>query len=41
MSTLAVFFAGMFAGGGIVFLAMCFAFCAGRTEREDSDEDVQ
>lgn len=28
MSTLAVFCAGMFAGGGIVFLAMCFAFAA-------------
>ena len=41
MSTLAVFFAGAFAGSVITFLAMCFAFCAGRTEREDSDEDVQ
>lgn len=41
MSTLAVFFAGAFTGAGITFLAMCFAFCAGRTEREDSDEDVQ
>lgn len=28
MSTLAVFFAGMFAGGGIVFLAMVLAFAA-------------
>lgn len=41
MSTLAVFFAGAFVGAGVTFLAMCFAFCAGRTEREDSDEDVQ
>jgi hypothetical protein len=29
MSTLAVFCAGMFAGGGIVFLAMALAFVAG------------
>ena len=28
MSTLAVFCAGMFAGGGIVFLAMVLAFAA-------------
>ena len=41
MSTLEVFFAGAFAGAGVTFLSMCFAFCAGRTEREDSDEDVQ
>lgn len=29
MSSLAIFFAGMFAGGGIVFLAMVLAFAAG------------
>ena len=29
MSTLAVFCAGMFAGGSIVFLAMVLAFAAG------------
>ena len=31
MSTLEVFFAGAFAGAGVTFLSMCFAFCAGRT----------
>ena len=42
MSSLCIFFAGAFAGAGVTFLAMCFAFCAGRTEREDNDdEDVQ
>ena len=36
-----IFFAGAFAGAGVTFLAMCFAFCAGRTEREDKgNEDV-
>lgn len=29
MSSLAIFCAGMFAGGGIVFLAMVLAFAAG------------
>ena len=42
MSTLTVFFAGAFAGAGVTFLSMCFAFCVSRTEREDKDdEDVQ
>ncbi len=42
MSSITVFFAGAFAGASVTFLAMCFAFCAGRTEREDKDdEDVQ
>jgi len=42
MNNLAIFFGGAFAGACVTFLAMCFAFCAGRTEREDKDdEDVQ
>ena len=42
MSSLCIFFAGAFTGAGVTFLSMCFAFCAGRTEREDKDdEDVQ
>lgn len=42
MSSLVIFFAGAFTGAGVTFLAMCFAFCVGRTEREDKDdEDVQ
>ena len=39
---MSVFFAGAFFGSLVTFLVMCFAFCAGRTEREDKDdEDVQ
>ena len=38
---LTIFFAGAFAGAGGTFLAMCFAFCAGRTEREDTDDDEE
>jgi len=42
MSNFAIFFAGAFCGACVTFLSMCFAFCAGRTEREDKDdEDVQ
>lgn len=42
MNNLAIFFGGAFAGACVTFLSMCFAFCAGRTEREDKDdEDVQ
>ena len=37
-----IFFAGALFGACVTFLAMCFAFCAGGTEREDKDdEDVQ
>lgn len=42
MSSLAIFFGGAFLGAVVTFASMCFAFCAGRTEREDKDdEDVQ
>ena len=42
MSSLAIFFGGAFLGAVVTFGSMCFAFCAGRTEREDKDdEDVQ
>lgn len=37
-----IFFAGALFGACVTFLAMCFASCTGRTEREDKDdEDVQ
>ncbi len=39
---LTIFFGGAFLGAVITFGSMCFAYCAGRTEREDKDdEDVQ
>ena len=42
MSSLAIFFGGAFLGAAVTFASMCFAYCAGRTEREDNDdEDVQ
>lgn len=41
MSNLAVFFAGALAGSLTTFLSMCFAFCTGKSERKEEDEDME
>ena len=45
MNNLAIFFGGAFAGACVTFLAMCFAYCAGRGGEEEKengdDEDME
>lgn len=36
MSSLAVFFAGAFAGAGVTLLSMCFALCTIKSEEQDT-----
>jgi len=39
MNNLTIFFGGAFAGAGVTFLAMCFAICISRAERQTAETE--